>query len=65
MMKIYRIVAQLSWALGLLSLVAALFAKVFVERVYVTHLPVEPRTMVLLACAFFLCTLATRETAGT
>lgn len=63
MMKVYRIVSQLSWALGLLSLIAAVFAKVFVERVYAIPLPVEPRTMMLVACAFFLCTLATRETA--
>lgn len=62
-MKMYRVISQLTWTLGLLSLVAAVVVKLLVERVYPMHIGVEPRTLVIMACAFFLCTLATREMA--
>lgn len=62
MAKIYRIVSQLSWVLGLLSIVAAGVIKVF--RL-IGDANVTPHTLFLIACAFFLCTLATREIART
>ena len=57
MTKIYRIVSQSSWALGLLSILAA----PIVRLLHLTlKLHVEPRTFLILACTFFLCALATR-----
>lgn len=62
MTKIYRIVSQLSWVLGLLNILAAVIIKQF--RL-IEDVNVAPHTLILLACAFFLCTLATREIART
>jgi xanthine/uracil permease len=58
MTQILRLVFQLSWWLGLLSIVAAVVVKLLTieQRVHVTG-----HTMFLVACTFFLCALATRE----
>lgn len=58
MTQLLRIVFQLSWWLGLLTIVAAVIIK---------FLQIEPRVLVtghtlfLVASTFFLCALATRE----
>jgi multidrug transporter EmrE-like cation transporter len=58
MTRLFRGVFQLSWVLGVLSIVVAIVVKF-------AHL--EPRlnvtahTLFLVAAAFFLCALATRE----
>lgn len=58
MPQIYRLVTQVSWVLGLLSMLAALLIKLL-------HL--EPKVnvagsnVILGAAALFLCVLATRE----
>jgi hypothetical protein len=57
MTKIYPLIIQLSWALGLLSIVAAVIAKLFRLSL---KLRVEPSTLLLVACTFFLCALATK-----
>ena len=57
MTKIYPLIIQLSWALGLLSLLAAVITKLFRLTL---KLRVEPSTLLLVACALFLCALATR-----
>ena len=57
MTKIYGIVIQLSWALGLLSIALAVITKLLHLTV---KLRVEPSTLLLVACTFFLCALATR-----
>jgi hypothetical protein len=56
MTKIYRMVSQSSWALGLLSILAAVIDRLFLAR----RLRFEPRTFLILAITFFLCALATR-----
>jgi hypothetical protein len=58
MTQIYRILFQLSWGLGLLSILAAVVIKLFQlsERTNIA-----PRTGFVVASAFFLCALATRE----
>jgi hypothetical protein len=58
MTQIYRIVFQSSWALGLLSIVAAVVIKLLNLDAKLT---VAPRTGFVVASAFFLCALATRE----
>jgi hypothetical protein len=58
MTQIYRIVFQLSWALGLLSIVAGVLIKLLHLEAKLT---IAPRTAFLAASAFFLCALATRE----
>ena len=57
MTKIYDTLIRLSWALGLLSLLAAVVIRLLRLS---GKLRVEPRTLLLLACAFFLCALATK-----
>ena len=58
MTRLFRGVFQLSWVLGILSIVVAIVVKF-------AH--IEPRvgvtahTLFLVAGAFFLCALATRE----
>jgi multidrug transporter EmrE-like cation transporter len=52
-----RILIQLAWALGILSIVAAFVVKFAHLEV---RLNVTGRTLVLLAGAFFLCALATK-----
>jgi hypothetical protein len=57
MTNVYRIVTQLSWALGLLSILVAIATKLFRLSL---KLRVEPSTLLLVACTFFLCALATK-----
>ena len=58
MTQIYRILFPFSWALGLLSILAAVLIKALAldHRVHVTG-----RTALVAAGTFFLCALATRE----
>ena len=58
MKQLLRIVFQLSWWLGLLSIVAAVVVKLMQaeQRVLVTG-----HTLFLVAGTFFLCAIATRE----
>ncbi len=58
MTQLLRIVFQLSWWLGLLSMVVAVIVKLLraEQRVMVTG-----HTLFLIAGALFLCALATRE----
>lgn len=58
MTQILRLVFQLSWLLGVLSIVAAVAVKLMVaeQRWHVTG-----HTLFLVASTFFLCALATRE----
>lgn len=58
MKQLLRLLFQLSWLLGLLSIVAAVAVKLLTaeERVHVTG-----HTLFLVAGTFFLCALATRE----
>lgn len=49
---------QLSWVLGLLSILAAIVVKF---GHYENRLAVTGRTLFIVAAAFFLCALATRE----
>lgn len=58
MTQIYRIVFQLSWALGLLSILAAVMIKLFGLS---ARLSIAPHTGFVVASALFLCALATRE----
>jgi hypothetical protein len=57
MSSIYRIVAQLTWVLGLLALVLAVITKLLHLSLKIR---VEPSTLLLAATTLFLCTLATR-----
>jgi hypothetical protein len=58
MTQIYRIIFQLSWILGLLSMLGAAIVKL-------AHLAgvlnLAPHTGFVAAGVFFLCALATRE----
>ncbi|HEV7744970.1 MAG TPA: hypothetical protein VGO56_08230 [Pyrinomonadaceae bacterium] len=58
MKQLLRLLFQLSWLLGLLSIVAAVVVKLLAaeERFHVTG-----HTLFLVAGSFFLCALATRE----
>ena len=58
MAQLLRILFQLSWGLGLLSLVAAVVVKIGQLD---ARLNVTGHTLILLAGTFFLCALATRE----
>lgn len=58
MTQLLRIVFQLSWWLGLLSIVAAVVVKLMrIEQ----SARVTGHTLFLVAGTFFLCALATRE----
>jgi hypothetical protein len=57
MARIYRLVTQLSWALGLLSIATAVIVKLFHLA---SKVEIEPSTFLLAASTFFLCALATR-----
>ena len=59
MTKIYRVVSQLSWALGLLGLLAAVVLRLSGNLVERTGL--SPRGALEFVIALFLCVLATRE----
>ena len=58
MTQIYRVVFQLSWALGLFSILAGVLVKVLHLEAKLT---VTSHTLFVVAGAFFLCSLATRE----
>lgn len=58
MTQIYSLLFRLSWALGLLSIIAAVVIKLLRVEVRAT---VTAHTMFLIAGTFFLCALATRE----
>ncbi len=58
MTQIYRIVFQLCWVLGLLSILAAVVIKLFGLS---ARLSIAPHTGFVVASALFLCALATRE----
>lgn len=61
MTQIYRIISQLSWVLGLLSILAAVIIKLLHLETKVTT---TSHTAFIMASAFFLCSLATRERAA-
>ncbi|HSS20319.1 MAG TPA: hypothetical protein VLL54_09600 [Pyrinomonadaceae bacterium] len=58
MKQLMRLVINLSWWLGILSVVAAVVIKLlqYEQRVHVTG-----HTLFLVATTFFLCVIATRE----
>ncbi len=57
MTQVYRIVAQLSWVLGLLSILATIVVRCF----HLSHkVQFQPHTFLFAASAFFLCALASR-----
>ena len=58
MTQIYRIVIRLSWALGLLSILAGVLVKLLKLE---SRLTISARAGFVLAGALFLCALATRE----
>ena len=58
MTQIYRLVFKLSWALGLLSILAGVVVKLAHLEAKAT---VTSHTLFIVAGAFFLCALATRE----
>jgi hypothetical protein len=58
MTQLLRIVFQLSWGLGVLSILAGVVVKYLSLEL---RLHVNAHTLFLVACTFFLCTLATRE----
>ena len=58
MTQIYGVVFRLSWVLGLLSILVGSVIKLLQ---YEVRAHVTGHTMFLVAGAFFLCALATRE----
>ncbi len=58
MTRILGLVVQLSWLLGLLSIVAAVVVKFMAAE---QRANVNGHTLFLVAGTFFLCALATRE----
>jgi hypothetical protein len=58
MVRILGFLVQVSWFLGLLSMVAAVVVKLLQLEVKVN---VTSHTLFLVAGTFFLCSLATRE----
>ncbi len=58
MTQILRLVFQLSWWLGLLSIVAAVIIKLLQAE---QQARVTGHTLFLVGSTFFLCALATRE----
>jgi hypothetical protein len=58
MTQIYRILLPASWLLGLLSILAAVIVKLAHLSAALT---IAPHTGFIVAGAFFLCALATRE----
>ena len=58
MKQILRLLFQLSWLLGVLSIVAAVIVKLLVLE---TQARVTGHTLFVVAGSFFLCALATRE----
>ncbi|MDT5271710.1 MAG: hypothetical protein QOH49_3896 [Acidobacteriota bacterium] len=62
MAQFYRVVVLLSWWLGLLSLLAALVIRLG-NLTY--RVNIQPRSMLIVAIALFLCVLATRKVENT
>lgn len=58
MTQIYKVAGQLSWWLGLLSIVMTILVKLLNLT---PKLHVQPHTFLLAASAFFLCALASRS----
>jgi len=58
MTKVQRTIIQVSWALGVLSLLSGFVIKLLQLE---TRLTIAGRTAFILAGTFFLCALATRE----
>lgn len=58
MSQLLRLLFQLSWVLGLLCILAGAIVKLLHWEAKLT---IAGRTLFLLACALFLCALATRE----
>lgn len=58
MSQFYRVVVQLSWWLGMLSLLAALVIRL-ADLTFKVN--IQPRSMLLVAGVLFLCVLATRK----
>ena len=58
MIKAQRTIIQISWALGILSLLSGFIIKLVQLE---TRLTVAGRTAFILAGTLFLCALATRE----
>ena len=58
MAQIYRIVLRACWTLGLVSMLAAVIIKLAHLSATLT---IAPHTGFIVASAFFLCALATRE----
>ena len=56
MSKIYSIVREISWQLGVICVLASIVLKILP-----TKLPVTPRGALVLAAVLFLCALATPE----
>ncbi len=57
MAQVYRIVAQLSWVLGLLCIIVTVIVKCF----HLSYsLYIQPHTFLFAASAFFLCALASK-----
>ncbi|MDQ3917571.1 MAG: hypothetical protein M3348_03765 [Acidobacteriota bacterium] len=62
MAQFYRVVVLLSWWLGLLSLLAAVVIRLGDLTFRVN---IQPRSMLVVAMALFLCVLATRKMENT
>lgn len=58
MTQLYRIIAQVSWVLGLISILMAFLIKLLHLELRLT---VASHTAFIVAGTFFLCALATRE----
>lgn len=58
MTQIYRLILPVSWGLGLVSMLAGMIIKLAHLSATVT---IAPHTGFVVAGAFFLCALATRE----
>jgi hypothetical protein len=58
MTQLLGVLFRLSWALGVLNIVAGVAVKLFVLE---SRMRVTGHTLFLIAGTFFLCALATRE----
>jgi len=58
MKQLLRFLFQLSWFLGVLSIIGAVIVKLMVLE---TRVHVTGHTLFVVAGSFFLCALATRE----
>jgi hypothetical protein len=62
MSRVYRFIFEVSWGLGLLSLVVAVILKIL--PTLADRIRVSPRAGLILAGVLFLCTLATHAMQG-